>query len=331
MNQKAPIIGTVFAVVMILSGCSDRSDLPALSDLYLGQNPPGDTACVFAKGIVSTIHHEHSRVTFSKDATELFWAVIPIDTDYQETGGSIFKLDDQIIWFSTFNNDGWTKPDLFQFTRETGGSTPALSADGKTFYYRSAKPNADPNVRPRPSQLWKVTRSGKQWGEPVHEDNLIPDEEGKTFMSFCFADNGNLYFDYGWPDESGEWWWYVYFSEYENGGYSEAVRMGSGINDSEASWCPWIAPDESYIIYSSHREGEFGRGDLYINFKGDDGAWSEPVNMGPAVNSEMQERFPSVSPDGKYLFFARHVPETFSDIYWVDARVIGELKRAVLE
>jgi|GEM_PF-2588346 len=89
MNQKAAIIGTVFVVVLILSSCSDRSDSPAPGDLYLGQNPAGDTACVFAKGIVSTIHHEHSRVTFSKDATELFWAVIPIDTNYQETGSSI--------------------------------------------------------------------------------------------------------------------------------------------------------------------------------------------------------------------------------------------------
>ena len=102
--------------------------------------------------------------------------------------------------------------------------------------------------------------------------------------------------------------------------------MSHGINDGAASWCPWVAPDESYLIYSSHREGEFGRGDLYINFKDEDGNWTEPVNMGERVNSQMQERFPSVSPDGKFLFFARNMPETFSDIFWVDAKIIEELR-----
>ena len=52
--------------------------------------------------------------------------------------------------------------------------------------------------------------------------------------------------------------------------------------------------------------------------------------MGPAVNTESQERFPSVSPDGKYIFFARHMPETYSDIFWTDAKIIKELKPSKL-
>jgi Tol biopolymer transport system component len=49
--------------------------------------------------------------------------------------------------------------------------------------------------------------------------------------------------------------------------------------------------------------------------------------MGNKINTEGQERFPSVSADGKYLFFARHKDDiTYSDFYWVDAKIIADLK-----
>ena len=36
---------------------------------------------------------------------------------------------------------------------------------------------------------------------------------------------------------------------------------------------PFIAPDESYLIWDSEREGGFGESDLYISFRQDDGSW----------------------------------------------------------
>ena len=146
-------------------------------------------------------------------------------------------------------------------------------------------------------------------------------------MSFCFAKNGNLYFDYGEADATGEFVWDIYFSEYQNGAYKVPVKMAFGINGEKTDWCPWVAPDESYLIWSSHREGEVGNGDLYISFRQANGPWGRPVNMGIEVNTSGQERFPSVSPDGKFLFFARHKDRiTYSDIYWMSASVIDTLR-----
>jgi hypothetical protein len=67
--------------------------------------------------------------------------------------------------------------------------------------------------------------------------------------------------------------------------------MGGGINDSRVSLHPWIAPDKSYIIYSSPREGGYGNSDLYIHFKDDRGDWSDPINLGDKINTETYERF----------------------------------------
>ena len=93
-------------------------------------------------------------------------------------------------------------------------------------------------------------------------------------------------------------------------------------------WTPYIAPDDSYLIFSSHREGEFGDGDLYISFHDRSAdTWSEPINMGEPINTRVQERFPAVSPDGKYLFFTRYNPPHSQDIFWVSAEVIDDIKK----
>lgn len=66
-----------------------------------------------------------------------------------------------------------------------------------------------------------------------------------------------------------------------------------------------------------------------------DGAWGEPINLGPDVNSKMLEYGPMVTPDGKYLFFSRRrsdPPESGwagvaqGDVYWVDAAVVERLR-----
>ncbi|MBE0665435.1 MAG: PD40 domain-containing protein [Candidatus Aminicenantes bacterium] len=49
--------------------------------------------------------------------------------------------------------------------------------------------------------------------------------------------------------------------------------------------------------------------------------------MGAAVNSEFSETCPALSHDGKYIFFSRYnEANEVSDIYWVDAKILGELK-----
>lgn len=54
---------------------------------------------------------------------------------------------------------------------------------------------------------------------------------------------------------------------------------------------------------------------MHISFKDDTGNWSTPKDMG--LNGEL----PSLSPDGKYLFFIKN-----DDVYWVDAQIIESLK-----
>ena len=81
---------------------------------------------------------------------------------------------------------------------------------------------------------------------------------------------------------------------------------------------------EKYIIFAAKHESGFGDIDLYISFKTEEDKWGTPINMGDKINTKTRERFPVVSPDGKYLFFMRHT-ET-QDFFWVSTELIENLK-----
>ena len=121
----------------------------------------------------------------------------------------------------------------------------------------------------------------------------------------------------------------IYVSEYNggngdssaNGGnYSEPCPLPVEINSKYHDLTPFISPDERFMIFSSNRPGAIGDFDLYIshrnkdNRNNGDSIWTTPQNLGPKINTSDSERFPGMSPDGKFLFFTRG-----SDVYWVEA------------
>ena len=88
---------------------------------------------------------------------------------------------------------------------------------------------------------------------------------------------------------------------------------------------PFIAPDESYIIWDDQRNGN---ADLYISFRKKDGSWGASINLGDTINTEFAEAYGSITPDGNYFFFHRGYGGNKADIYWVDAKVVLSLKEA---
>lgn len=121
----------------------------------------------------------------------------------------------------------------------------------------------------------------------------------------------------------------IRISTIKNGQRQEPVKMESMVNVGKWTAHPFIAPDESYLIWDSEREGGFGGSDLYISFRQKDGSWGKAINMGEAVNSDKWDAYATVTPDGKYILFNRGIDsETDNvDIYWVDAKIIQTLKQ----
>ena len=95
----------------------------------------------------------------------------------------------------------------------------------------------------------------------------------------------------------------IYRAEFIDGEYTKPELLPPGINAVEGvlNWTPFIAPDESYLLFCSTRFN--ARQGLFIAFRLPDGTWTEAYNLGETINTERGVRFPTLSPDGKFLFF----------------------------
>ena len=180
------------------------------------------------------------------------------------------------------------------------------------------------------NNIWYVEKTLDGWSRPVKLGPKVNSSGEDATPSL--AANGNLYFTSDrvkYDDPTGNM--DIFISEFHGGDFAEAKGLGPAINTPQArDGFPFIAPDESYIIFSrdSRRfdaEGQAIGGDrkLMISFRDKDGRWLEAIDMGPPFANT---RFPSVSPDGKYLFFTKFTEGGHEDFYWVSAKIIEDLK-----
>jgi Tol biopolymer transport system component len=101
------------------------------------------------------------------------------------------------------------------------------------------------------------------------------------------------------------------------------------VNSAESDQDPFVAPDGSYLITClTGRDDSRGGYDLYVSFASEDGAWSEPVNLGDGVNTSGPEFRPYVTQDGRYLFFTGLDPDNdaVGRIFWAGTEVIEVAK-----
>ena len=154
------------------------------------------------------------------------------------------------------------------------------------------------------------------WSTPYHLGNIINTDASESFASM--TKKGNIYFMKENEDQKGKS--DIYVSKFVKGEYQKPINLGSPINTTERESNPYISPNEDYLIYfSSHPKG-FGEIDLYISFN-NKGKWSEPVNLGQSINSELAEFCPFVHQKEKKLYFARQTKNgelMIEDFYSID-------------
>ncbi len=95
-----------------------------------------------------------------------------------------------------------------------------------------------------------------------------------------------------------------YFSNKINGEWNKAEPVGPPLNTHGNEGAQCISPDGQYIYYTACNRAE-GRGSCDIYFSRKIGnTWSTPENLGEPINTSSWESQPSISSDGKTLYFA---------------------------
>lgn len=260
-----------------------------LTGPYLGQKAPGLTAEVFAPNIISTKGWEYG-VVFAPNMKEMYM-VREVNADT--------KPEQQFVVYEK-DGENWT----FRVISKRVG-TPTLSPNNKIMFFgRGYK---------------ERTQDG--WSEMKR---LGPDFEPYRIMRVTSSLNGTIAFDEAARDGNGV----LRYSTMENGKLSTPKPFPKEINTGTWNAHPFIAPDESYVIWDGQRGEDTRNSDLFISFKEPDESWGEAIKFGDNVNTSENEFAAQLSPDGKYLFFNRNGDDRNVDTYWVDAKVIEDLKPA---
>jgi len=248
---------------------------------------------LFCEGIISTTDDEFG-ITFTPDEQTCFFA--------KKTASTITSSV-IVICSSHFKNGHWQQPVIAPFSGRYKDFNPFISPDGSKLFFISNRPSAA--KRSRDTDIWYVEKKDSGWSTPVNIG--VPINTSGWELSCSVSANGNLYFsairENGNPD--------IYFAACVNGKYSEPVKLDSSINSDANESDPFIAPDESYLIFSSlgrtdalHGDGadSYPRSDLYISFR-KDGKWLPAEHLDETINSIAEESNPYVSPLSNTLFF----------------------------
>ncbi|MCL9806116.1 hypothetical protein NAT51_11310 [Flavobacterium amniphilum] len=229
------------------------------------------------------------------------------------------KRDTLIIMESHKRDGKWTKPVVASFSSQKGmwkDIDPVFTPDGKTVLFQSNR-----SVENYPDRqgfdIWAAKKIKNGWSEPYHLGHTINTNASESFASM--AKNGNIYFMKDNENKKGNS--DIWVSKYVKGEYQKPVNLGNPINTDERESNPFISPNEDYLIYFSTKPGGFGEIDFYISFN-KKGKWSEPINLGKSINSELAEFCPFVHQKEKKLYFSRQKKEEngtmTEDIYSVD-------------
>lgn len=88
-----------------------------------------------------------------------------------------------------------------------------------------------------------------------------------------------------------------------------AEKLPRPINTSYFEASVSITADGSRLFFISERPGGLGQGDIWISKK-EGNEWSKPENIGDLINTELDEKFVFIHPNGKTLFFASNGHQT---------------------
>ncbi len=134
----------------------------------------------------------------------------------------------------------------------------------------------------------------RRLGEHINSNELNEEVVGLT------ADGSKLVMFKDKFDGTGD----LYVSRVADMRIDKPMKLDKMINSKYTEIAASISADGKSIYFASDKPGGKGGTDLYVSRILPNGKWSPAQNLGPTINTEYDEDFPNISPDGKTLFFS---------------------------
>jgi outer membrane protein OmpA-like peptidoglycan-associated protein len=220
--------------------------------------------------------------------------------NYQSYFGSSNKYVIDLIELLKFSDRNIKAKNIERnINTESGGEyVPVISADNYKLYFcgKDRKDNLsgeDIFVSEKINGYWQKPKIISDLCTYGNDAPLSVSTDGNRILTFK---NGDLY-----------------YSDQTYYGWSEIEALPFPINSDEWDADAMISSDGKAIIFSSQRKDAnkgtgidllpFENTDIYVCIKNDNG-WSEPLNLGPQINTRFTDRTPYLHSDMKTLYFS---------------------------
>ena len=179
-----------------------------------------------------------------------------------------------------------------------------ISADGLEMYLERPIPSDD--ILSLDWDLYVSTRetTNDPWSVPVNLGPIVNRSGRIDGLASLSSDGLQLYFSSNRGGVGRQEIW-VAARESKDADWGTPVNLGLPLNVPGAAISPWITADGLELYFGSGRPGGVANIDVWVSHRAStDAPWGMPVNLGPVVNSTVDDSYPCVSPDGLVLFFS---------------------------
>lgn len=245
---------------------------------------------------INTIYSE-KLPHISPDGKTLFYSIQgnPLNTGGIEDGDEIY--------FSTLNADNTWKKSI-NIGKPLNNINPngviSVTPDNNTMLLMHQY-NADGTYKNAGISLTNKTETGWSVPKDVIIKNYYNTAETNEFS--LTADQKTLFMCIQREDTKGEKDVYVSFIQ-ADGSFSEPMNLGNQINTKKGELTPFIAADGVTLYFASYGHPTYGSADIFMSRRLDSTYtnWSEPLNLGPEINSTFWDAYYTVTASGNYAY-----------------------------
>ena len=259
----------------------ELSDRPLADSLFARPSAPMPE--VFAPGVISTgdafslaLSPDSRRAVFTKSSPD---------------------RRRMALYESVHDGREWSPARLLPFSGRFRDLDPSFHPDGRTLFFNSFR-NDSGSAERADTEIWTVSLDGDRWGVP----RRVPGVGSTTLDDFpSVSADGTLYFA---SDRSGTHHGLnIFASRLTPSGY-EAPRPVDALNTDDNEANPFVSANGRVMVFASTRPGGNGRPDLWVSARRGNN-WTTPRHLDGIVNTTNAEFCPTISPDGRYLYFSR--------------------------
>ncbi|WP_276368505.1 OmpA family protein [Chryseolinea sp. H1M3-3] len=167
------------------------------------------------------------------------------------------------------------------------------------------------------------TNVGGSWSKPTAL-NIVNDYNYAEKANYFLADSRKtLLMSVERDDTQGDRDLYVTFMKADST-WSEPLNLGDVVNTAGEESAPFLASDDKTLYFSSNGFSGYGGVDIYVTRRLDDTwtKWSEPENLGPEINSPLEDVFFNIPASSEFAYYSRGVSDTNTDIFRVKLPIV---------